>query len=73
MKLYLIPVILDILVLPNGIANRLRTNLFRFSGTVPVKDGFRFGSKFRYEMEDKKLNRKLSSEYEVDVISEEER
>jgi len=44
-----------------------------FSGTVPVKDGFRFGSKFRYEMEDKKLNRKLSSEYEVDVISEEER
>ena len=40
---------------------------------VTVKDGFRFGSKFRYEMEDKKLNRKLSSEYEVDVISEEER
>lgn len=48
-------------------------NCVIFSGTVPVKDGFRFGSKFRYEMEDKKLNRKLSSEYEVDVISEEER
>ena len=46
-------------------------NCVIFSGTVPVKDGFRFGSKFRYEMEDK--NRKLSSEYEVDVISEEER
>ena len=48
-------------------------NCVIFSGTVPVKNGFRFGSKFRYEMEDKKLNRKLSSEYEVDVISEEER
>lgn len=44
-----------------------------FSGTVPVRDGFRFGSRFRYEMEDTVLGRKLSAEYNLEVISEEER
>lgn len=44
-----------------------------FSGTVPVADGFKFGESFRCEMIDEKLDRKLVCEYQVRVISEEER
>lgn len=48
-------------------------NCVIYSGTVPVSNGFRFGSKFRYEMEDEVLGRRLSADYNVNVISEEER
>ncbi|BAL01010.1 hypothetical protein OBV_38110 [Oscillibacter valericigenes Sjm18-20] len=48
-------------------------NCVIFSGTVPVLDGFRYGSNFRYEMVDEVLGRKLTSDYNVIVISEEER
>lgn len=48
-------------------------NCVIFSGTVPVLDGFRYGSNFRYEMVDEVLGRKLASDYNVIVISEEER
>lgn len=44
-----------------------------FSGTVPLKKGFLYGTNFRYEMTDKKLNRKLAANYDVDVVPEEER
>lgn len=48
-------------------------NCVIFSGTVPVLDGFRYGANFRYEMADKTLDRKITSDYNVIVISEEER
>ena len=48
-------------------------NCVIFSGTVPVLDGFHYGSNFRYEMEDTVLGRKLTSNYNVIAISEEER
>lgn len=38
-----------------------------------MKNGFRFGSNFRYEMEDEILGRKLSADYNAEAISEEER
>ena len=44
-----------------------------FSGTVPVLDSFQYGSSFRYEMSDEILGRKITSAYNVIVISEEER
>lgn len=44
-----------------------------FSGTVPLKEGFLYGTNFRYEMTDKKLNRTLSANYDVNVVPEEER
>ena len=44
-----------------------------YSGTVPLLNGFCFGSHFRCEMEDCVLGRKLETEYRVEVISEEER
>lgn len=44
-----------------------------YSGTVPVADGFRYGIKFRCEMIDDRLGRKLEMEYKVLVVSEEER
>lgn len=44
-----------------------------FSGTVPAANGFKFGSSFCGEMEDKKLGRTLTCKYNVAVISEEER
>lgn len=47
-------------------------NSIIFSGTVPLKDGFKFGNKFRAEMVDKKLNKKIEFSYEINVISEEE-
>lgn len=48
-------------------------NCIIFSGTVPVLDGFCYGSNFRYEMVDEVLGRKLTSDYNVIAISEEER
>ena len=48
-------------------------NCVIFSGTVPVLNGFYYGSNFRYEMVDETLGRKLEAEYGVIVISEEER
>ena len=48
-------------------------NCVIFSGTVPVLNGFRYGSNFRYEMADAVLGRKLTSDYNVSAISEEER
>ncbi len=44
-----------------------------YSGTVPVKAGFVFGSVFRGEMIDPVLNRKLTFQYTVKEISEKER
>lgn len=48
-------------------------NCVIFSGTVPVLDGFHYGTNFRYEMADDTLGRTLGSEYNVIAISEEER
>lgn len=48
-------------------------NCVIFSGTVPVLDGFHYGTNFRYEMVDSQLGRTLGSNYDVIVISEEER
>ena len=47
-------------------------NCVIFSGTVPVCDGFKYGTNFRSEMEDEALGRKLASDYNVIAISEEE-
>jgi len=44
-----------------------------YSGTVPVLNGFKYGSNFRCEMIDDKLNRKLEFNYNIIEISEEER
>ena len=48
-------------------------NVVIFSGTVPLLNGFTFGTNFRYEMVDEVLNRKITSDYNVIAISEEER
>jgi len=44
-----------------------------FSGTVPALDGFRYGDNFRCEMIDDVLGRKLTLDYNIHVIPEEER
>lgn len=49
------------------------TNAIIYSGTVPVKDGFKYGSNFRCEMIDEKLGRSLEFAYNIHVITEEER
>jgi len=48
-------------------------NSIIYSGTVPLKNGFKYGNKFRCEMVDNVLSRKLELEYNINVISEEER
>lgn len=48
-------------------------NCVIFSGTVPVLNGFHYGTNFRYEMKDSILGRTLNSDYNVIVIREEER
>lgn len=48
-------------------------NVVIFSGTVPLLNGFAFGTNFRCEMIDEVLNRKISMDYNVIAISEEER
>ncbi|MBR6209080.1 MAG: DUF2848 family protein [Oscillospiraceae bacterium] len=44
-----------------------------FSGTVPVLNGFKYGENFRCEMVDETLGRSLRMDYNIHVISEEER
>ena len=44
-----------------------------FSGTVPLLNGFAFGNHFRCEMVDDVLNRKITMDYNVITITEEER
>lgn len=44
-----------------------------FSGTVPAANGFKFGSDFRCEMIDEKLGRSMQCNYDLHIISEEER
>lgn len=48
-------------------------NCVIFSGTVPVLNGFHYGSRFRCQMEDPVLGRKIGCDYNVIAISEEER
>ncbi len=43
-----------------------------FSGTVPLKEGFIYGEKFRSEMIDEKLGRKIELEYLINVKGVEE-
>lgn len=44
-----------------------------YSGTVPLMNGFKYGSNFRCEMVDEVLNRKIAFDYDIKVITEEER
>lgn len=48
-------------------------NSIIYSGTVPVLDGFKYGDNFRSLMIDETLNRSIEFNYNVNVISEEER
>ena len=48
-------------------------NSIIYSGTVPVLDGFKYGDNFRSLMIDEALNRSIEFNYDVNVISEEER
>lgn len=49
------------------------TDAVIYSGTVPLTEGFRYGTEFRCEMDDEVLGRKLSLNYKVITVSEEER
>lgn len=44
-----------------------------YSGTVPVLNGFKYGTNFRCELTDDTLSRKLTLGYDVLIIFEEER
>ena len=48
-------------------------NVVIFSGTVPLLNGFAYGSNFRCEMVDTVLDRRICMDYNVISISEEER
>lgn len=48
-------------------------NCIIFSGTVPLLEGFVYGENFKCMMIDDVLNRKLCLDYNIEVISEEER
>ena len=48
------------------------TDAVIYSGTVPLTEGFRYGTEFRCEMDDEVLGRKLSLNYKVITVSEEE-
>ncbi len=48
-------------------------NCVIFSGTVPLLNGYHYGTRFRCEMADPELNRKLSLYYDVTVIPAEAR
>ncbi len=41
-----------------------------YTGTVPLLDGFKYGSVFSCELVDEKLGRKLALSYEIKVIAE---
>lgn len=45
-------------------------NSLIYTGTVPLKAGFKFGSKFSCKLIDEKLNRELTLSYSVTVIPE---
>lgn len=45
-------------------------NCLIYTGTVPLKDGFKFGDKFSCKMIDEKLNREISLTYNITVIQE---
>lgn len=49
------------------------TDAVIYSGTVPLTGGFCYGTNFRCEMADEVLGRKLSLNYNVITVSEEER
>lgn len=48
-------------------------NAVIYSGTVPLLEGFKYGNNFRCKMIDEVLNRELELNYNIDVITEEER
>ena len=39
-----------------------------YSGTIPTREGLIYGEKFRYEIVDAVLGRKISHEYEIEVL-----
>lgn len=45
-------------------------NSLIYTGTVPLKDGFKYGSKFSCKLIDEKLNRELALTYRITVIQE---
>lgn len=45
-------------------------NSLIFTGTVPLKEGFKYGSQFSCKLVDEKLNRELKLSYDVKVIDE---
>lgn len=45
-------------------------NSLIYTGTVPLKNGFKFGSRFFCKLLDEKLNREISLAYDVKVIDE---
>jgi len=65
--------ILPVETILNELENRIGNidNAIIFSGTVPLKNNFAYGTKFRAEMIDKKLNKIIDLNYKISVISEE--
>ncbi len=45
-------------------------NSLIYTGTVPLKDGFKFGEEFSCKLVDEKLNREICLSYKVKVIEE---
>lgn len=45
-------------------------NSLIYTGTVPLKDGFKYGEKFSCKLIDERLNREISLTYHVNVIRE---
>ncbi len=45
-------------------------NSLIYTGTVPLKDGFKYGEKFSCQLIDERLNREISLTYHVNVIRE---
>jgi len=45
-------------------------NMIMFSGTVPVLNGFVYGERFRCELQDDVLQRKITHTYDVNLIGE---
>lgn len=48
-------------------------NAVIFCGTVPLKDGFKYGERFTGTMHDPVLNRSIAVDYRISIIPEEER
>lgn len=45
-------------------------NSLIYTGTVPLKDGFKFGSRFSCKLIDEKLKRTITLSYDVSIINE---